>query len=121
MSYTKLQEQWRKEYIKKQEQNRQYEQKMYDIDEKIKVNQIMSNFYNDRKLEQEQEELTRKKIEVKEKLVGALSYKQWIILWDFLNGSLYEIENSLSKGKITEQDIFYVMDKANSIHNIFSY
>lgn len=121
MSYSKLEKQWHKDFLKRQEQEQQQEQKIRDIDEKIKVNQILSPMFEERKQRTEQQEIIRQKNEIKNILVGTLPYKQWLILWDFLNEDISQIKTDLAKGKIQEQDIFYVMDKANNIHNIFSY
>lgn len=64
-------------------------------------------------------DMVMKKKTVKEVLCGTLEYKKWIILWDLLNFDLCHILYDLKNEKITIDDVKEVIEKSNSIENIF--
>lgn len=48
-------------------------------------------------------------------IIKRLTYSQWIILYDLLNGSYYHIKDDLNKGKISNNDIENVLKNIHSL------
>lgn len=46
-------------------------------------------------------------------------YSKWIIVYDLLNLSFYELSNMIKRKRITIEDIEEVIDGCNEIENIF--
>lgn len=71
------------------------------------------------KLENRIIENKRKMQEVQDGLVGKLEYNKFIILYDLMNKSYYQISSDIKKNKITLNDVIEVIEKANNINDIF--
>ena len=109
-----------KQYKQLKKDQRIQELKLIELDNKIKENSLISPRIESIKLERELQELTNKKIEVKNILVKSLPYKEYIIMYDLFNGSYYNFNNDINKGKIIKDNIINVIDKINSIYNIIN-
>ena len=91
-----------------------------EFDNKIKESSLINPRIESIKLERQLQELTNKKIEIQNKLVKILPYKEYIIMYDLFNNSYYNFNNDINKGKIIKDNILNVIDKINNIHNIIN-
>lgn len=79
---------------------------LIDINENIKMeNRIIEN--------------KRKLKEIQDSLAGKLEYNKFIILYDLINRSYYQISNDIKRNKITIDDVIEVIEKTNNINDIF--
>ena len=65
-------------------------------------------------------DIVKKKLKIRDSLVGTLSWNEWICLWDILNNDYVHIKHDLKENRYTVEDLIKIVDKANSIENIFN-
>lgn len=91
------------------------------IDKRINDRNVVMPIIENIIMRKEHEEKIAKKNDIKEKLVGTLQYKYWVICWDLLNDNYFQIESDIQNGKTTMAEVNEIKQKINSIHDIISY
>ena len=109
-----------KQYKQLKKDQRTNELYTMELDNRIKESSLISPLIESIKLERQLQELTNNKIEIQNILVKTLPYKEYIIMYDLFNGSYYNFNNDINKGKIIKDNIINVIDKINAIHNIIN-
>ena len=121
MKYNKVLSERDKEIKRQRKFDEDVTQKIAEIDRRIESRNTVMPIIQNIVWRKEHEELINKKDEIKNKLVGTLPYKLWIVCWDLLNDDYYQIEADMQRGKVTINEVKEVLEKMNSIHNIIGY
>lgn len=113
-----------REFKKRMKERNKQDEYINNLNESIKTREILNSMhlFDGIRSQKKQQELIKNKNEIREAMVKSYSnnYKKWIIVYDLLNNSLYEIKNSLNRNKITLEDIKEVIANCNKIHAIFN-
>lgn len=116
----KEQEEGLKRFRKQCQEAREKREKEEQFKEKLIISEILEKRREQKRLQQEKEDLINKKREITSQLAGNLIYKEFIIMYDLFNSSFYEIKNNLMKNKITYDNINKVIDLVNNIYPILN-
>lgn len=108
-----------KRFKAKQIISKELYQSEQEVNDKIKTAQICSNMIEQIKNQEKQTQISI----IKDKILLALrasnpfTYPQYLIIWDMLNYDYSQIMNSLSKGKITKNDITNALEYIKTFSN----
>ena len=118
MRYNKALAERDREIKRQRKIDEEIQERMSEIDRRIESRNAVMPIIQNIIWRKEHEELISKKDEVKNKLVGTLPYKLWIVCWDLLNDDYWQIQADIQRGKITHDEVLQVVEKMNSIHPI---
>lgn len=99
-------------YHKKLKEESEQAQKLLKIDENIKSNIIMKPFMdNIRKQDKRDKQTVIKKELLKKYNSNDYNYNIFLLVWDLCYNSIYQIESSIKKGKVTINDYYNIANE----------